>query len=171
MWSGGRHPSPSPVQPTPPHLPLPAAASAHHRLASHHPTPTPLQPEDAPAFNQQLVGKHLEVLWKYIEKDTGKPHLVWCTGRVVRVVDGLSDKRSKRAKKILPAGALLWAWDADPVCGEAAGEQWLVLLPGKWNPKTHTRVFSWRFDPCERRAVNAPTPEPSGSKRRRAGGE
>ena len=30
-------------------------------------------------------------------------------GKVVRVADGLTDKRSARAKKILPAGALLWA--------------------------------------------------------------
>ena len=29
-----------------------------------------------------------------------------------RVADGLTDK-AVRGKKILPAGALLWAWDAD----------------------------------------------------------
>ena len=27
------------------------------------------------------------------------------------------------------------AWDADPEFDEPAGEQWLVLLPKKWNPK------------------------------------
>eukprot|EP00966_Prymnesium_polylepis_P033251 773458-Prymnesium_polylepis.1 len=31
------------------------------------------------------------------------------------------DKRSSRAKKILPAGALLWAWDADPEFGSGMG--------------------------------------------------
>ena len=34
----------------------------------------------------------------------------------------------------------LWAWDADPDFDEQAGEQWLFLLPMKWNPKTHTTV-------------------------------
>ena len=52
---------------------------------------------------------------------------------VRRVADGLTDKTSARAKKILPAGALLWAWDADPEYDEQAGEKWLVLLPNKWN--------------------------------------
>ena len=53
---------------------------------------------------------------------------------------------SKRAQKILPAGALLWAWDADPDYDEVAGEQWLILLPEKWNKQLQ---YSWRFDPCE----------------------
>mmetsp|Transcript_24465 Transcript_24465/g.55712 ORF Transcript_24465/g.55712 Transcript_24465/m.55712 type:complete len:105 (-) Transcript_24465:132-446(-) len=42
----------------------------------------------------------------------------------------------RRSEKVLPGGAVLWAWDADPEFEEAAGEQWLVLLPKKWNPKT-----------------------------------
>ena len=44
---------------------------------------------------------------------------------------------------------MLWAWDADPDFDELAGEQWLILLPKKWNPKTHTQVYSWRYDPRE----------------------
>jgi len=68
---------------------------------------------------------------------------------VARVADGLTDRRSPRARAILPAGALLWAWDADPDFDEPAGQQWLILLPSKWNPTTHGRVYSWRFDPRE----------------------
>ena len=30
-----------------------------------------------------------------------------------RVADGLTDRRSKKAQAVLPAGALLWAWEAD----------------------------------------------------------
>ena len=71
---------------------------------------------------------------------------VWSPGRVARVADGLTDKRSARAKKILPAGALLWAWDADPAFEEKAGEQWLILLPDKWNRQVH---YGWRFDPAQ----------------------
>ena len=73
----------------------------------------------------------------------------------MRVADGLTDKRSARAKKILPAGALLWAWDADPDFDEKAGEQWLILLPNKWNEQQH---YSWRFDPRELGAAWAATP-------------
>ena len=57
----------------------------------------------APAFNQELVGKRLEVLWPYNDKDTGARHLIWASGRVVRVADGLTDKRSPRAQTVLPA--------------------------------------------------------------------
>ena len=79
------------------------------------------------------MGKQIEVLWKYHDKDTGEPMLIWSTGRVARVADGLTDKRSSRAQKLLPAGMLLWQWDADPEFGEKAGQQWLHLLPAKWN--------------------------------------
>ena len=63
---------------------------------------------------QRLVGKRLEVLWKYFNKDTKEPQLIWATGRVARVADGATTKRSARCKSILLAGALLWQWDADP---------------------------------------------------------
>ena len=108
-----------------------------------------MQPHEAPAFDSKLIGKRLEVLWKYHEKladGSTQPHLIWATGRVTRIADGLTNKRSSRARKILPAGALLWAWDADPEFGERAGEQWLILLPKKWNGQ---QVYSWRFDPRE----------------------
>ena len=64
----------------------------------------------------------------------------------MRVADGLTDKRSKRAQKVLPAGMVLWAWDADPEFDEPAGEQWLPLLPSKWNKQ---QWYSWRYDPRE----------------------
>jgi len=118
-----------------------------------------LQQKEAPAFDQQLVGKRLEVLWRYYDKNTQEPRMIWSTGTVRRVADGLTDKRSHRARKILPGGALLWAWDADPEFDEVAGEQWLVLLPSKWNPSTHKQVYSWRYDPRELGATRAATPD------------
>ena len=54
---------------------------------------------------------------------------------------------------------MLWGWDADPDFDEPAGEQWLVLLPKKWNPSTHKQVYSWRFDPRELGAARAPEPD------------
>ena len=41
-----------------------------------------------PAFDQQLVGKRIEVLWRYFNKDTKEPQLIWATGRVAKVADG-----------------------------------------------------------------------------------
>lgn len=101
---------------------------------------------NAPAFDQALVGKRLEVLWPYQDKDSGARTLIWASGRVARVADGLTDKRSPRAQTVLPAGMVLWAWDADPEFDEPAGEKWLALLPKKWNQQ---QLYSWRFDPRE----------------------
>ena len=127
-------------------LEVKSEAAVQRRLAAGISDPVQGAQPELPAFDQGLVGKWLEVLWKYTNKDTGEPVLIWSRGRVVRVADGLTDKRSKRAQKILPGGAVLWAWDADPEFGESAGEQWLILLPKKWNKQQH---YSWRYDPCE----------------------
>ena len=94
--------------------------------------------------------------------------LIWTTGTVKHVADGLADKRSSRAKKILPEGAVLWAWDADTSVKEAAGEQWMFLLPDKWNPTTHRRVYSWRYDPRELGMVESPAPDGRRTHMRRA---
>ena len=82
---------------------------------------------------------------------------IWASGTVRRVADGLTDKASSRAKKILPAGALLWAWDADPEYDELAGEKWLVLQPQKWNKHVQ---YAWRYDPCELLPQGSPRPPP-----------
>ena len=102
------------------------------------------QQKAAPEFNSTLVGKRLEVLWPY--KEGGKTKKIWASGVVKRVADGLTDAKKGAKKKILPAGALLWAWDADPDYEEVAGEQWLILQPKKWNKQVQ---YAWRFDPCE----------------------
>ena len=118
-----------------------------------------LQQGEAPAFDQALVGKWLEILWLYHNKETQERHYIWSPVKVVRVADGLTDKRSARARSILPAGAVLVAWEADAEFDEAAGEQWLVLLPSKWNPSTHKQVYSWRYDPRELGATEASAPD------------
>ena len=54
---------------------------------------------------------------------------------------------------MLPAGALLWQWEADADFDEAAGEEWRILLPAKWKKQT---IYGWRFDPRELRAEEPP---------------
>ena len=120
---------------------------------------------DPPAFDQALVGRQLEVLWKYTNQETKEPVLIWATGRVARIADGLTDKRSSRARLILPAGAVLWEWDADPEFDEPAGQQWLMLLPKKWNPRKQGQVYSWRFDPREFGAARDAPERPQGLRR------
>ena len=44
------------------------------------------------------------------------------------------------------------AWDADPDFDETAGEEWLILLPQKWN--CHVQ-YAWRYDPCELQAQSS----------------
>ena len=62
-----------------------------------------------------------------------------------------------RHKKILSAGAVLWAWDADPEFDEGAGEEWLFLQPEKWN--SHVQ-HAWRYDACELAPQGAERPPP-----------
>ena len=102
------------------------------------------QQEHAPPFDVNLVGKQLEICWPF--KLNGKTAKIWSSGRVKRVADGLTDTKSGRSKKVLPAGAVLWAWEADADYDEQAGEEWLFLLPNKWNKHVH---YGWRYDPCE----------------------
>ena len=70
------------------------------------------QPLDAPPFDSRLVEKRIEVCWPY--KENGKTVKIWATGTVKHTADGLTDRSSKRAQKVLPAGAVLWAREADP---------------------------------------------------------
>ena len=46
----------------------------------------------------------------------------------------------------------------DAAYDESAGEQWLVLLPEKWN--RHVQ-YAWRFDPCELAPPGSAVPHPS----------
>ena len=66
-----------------------------------------VQPLRAPPF-ESLLEKRIEVLWKYFDKDDeDKPVLVWATGCVKEVADGVSTKKSKRCRNVLKrAGAV-----------------------------------------------------------------
>ena len=117
-----------------------------------------MQPRKPPPFDVKLVDRQLEVCWPYKDKETGATVKIWATGTVRRVADGIADRASTRANaKILPAGALLWAWEADPEYDEPAGEKWLVLLPQKWNKHVQ---YAWRFAPCELAPPGSPRPPP-----------
>ena len=136
-------------------LPKAEAARARREAAGIADTVEVRQPEHPPAFDVKLVGKQLEVCWPY--KLNGKTAKIWASGRVKRVADGLTDTKSARSKKILPAGAVLWAWDADADYDEEAGEEWLFLLPEKWNKHVQ---YAWRYDACELAPQGGARPPP-----------
>ena len=95
-----------------------------------------LQPRKAPAFDQDLESSASGsrcAAWRYTNKETGEYQYRWSPGKVVRVADGRTDKKTARGKKLLPAGAVLWAWEADVDFDEQAGEQWLTLLRENFN--------------------------------------
>ena len=71
------------------------------------------QPKHPPPLNSSLVGRWLEVNWKYYSQTDGEPVLMWCSAEVVKVADGFSDKASSRCKKPLQAGAVLLKWPED----------------------------------------------------------
>ena len=121
-----------------------------------------LQPpkDQAPAFDQDLVGKWIEVRWRYTDKDTGEYIYIWSPGKVVRVADGLTDKTTKMGKKLLPAGAVLWAWEADAEFDEEP------VANHKFNEQVW---YGWRLDPRElvaRQPGAARTPEAQRGARR-----
>ena len=137
-------------------LPKAEAARARREAAGISDRVEAQQQEHAPAFDVNLVGKWLQVCWPY--KLDGKTHKIWASGRVKKIADGLTDTKSARARKVLPAGAVLWAWEADPEYDEPAGEEWLFLRPEKWNAHN---IYGWRFDECELAPQGAARPPPS----------
>ena len=99
-------------------------------------------------------------------RQTGEYIYIWSPGKVVRVADGLTDKTTKMGKKLLPAGAVLWAWEADAEFDEEPGEEWLTLRKDKFNEQVW---YGWRLDPRElvaRQPGAARTPEAQRGARR-----
>lgn len=120
-----------------------------------------------PALDNDLVGKNLEVRWRYYNSETKQPVYIWCEGTVVQVsaysvcllpisvhcqfgclalqvADGEKekDKMTARCKKILPAGAVRIKWAADEDYDEKESYVWSILKPAAFNKDVH---LGWRF--------------------------
>ena len=112
------------------------------------------QPIQPPAFDNALIGKHLEVRYKIniVDEESGKPtgevDFVWWSCEVLRVSDGSVRKVGARGQEIKgthPAGHVLLRWEANAKLGESEEhESWMGLLPSKWNTD---QVYAWRRDP------------------------
>ena len=65
------------------------------------------QPAVAPDF-PSLVGRELDIRWRYWTKEGGKRKSVyiWCTGVVAEIADGVTTKKTPRCKSPLPWGSV-----------------------------------------------------------------
>ncbi|KAL1510813.1 hypothetical protein AB1Y20_007097 [Prymnesium parvum] len=99
-----------------------------------------------PVPDENLIGKKLEVRWRYYNKHTGEPIYIWCEGNVVQVADGEKDKKTARCRKLLPAGALRIQWPADAEFDEDESFVWTILKPCAFNKDIH---LGWRFAASE----------------------
>eukprot|EP00965_Chrysotila_dentata_P125423 4146849-Pleurochrysis_carterae.AAC.1 len=80
---------------------------------------------------------------------------MWCEGEVESVANGLSDKKSERARTLLPAGAIRFKWPADPERDEPESYTWTILHPAKWNKDVQN---AWRWAPFELERVEGRHP-------------
>ena len=107
-----------------------------------------IMPREAPPCNDSLIGKELEIRWRYwrpaAEGERGKRKAVdiWCIGTVVRIANGKTDKESPRCKKILDAGAVCIKWPADKDFDEEEQYTWSILTKANWNNEA---VLGWRY--------------------------
>ena len=107
-----------------------------------------IMPKNAPQCNDSLVGKELEIRWRYwrpaTEGERGKMKAVdiWCAGTVVQIANGTTDKASPRCKNILHAGAVCIKWPADKDFDEGESYTWSLLTIENWNKEA---VLGWRY--------------------------
>ena len=107
-----------------------------------------VMPCDAPRCDASLVGKELEIRWRYWrpaemgERGRKKAVDIWCVGTVVQIANGTTDKESPRCKKILNAGAVCIKWPADEEFGEDESYTWSILTKDNWNKEA---VLGWRY--------------------------
>eukprot|EP00965_Chrysotila_dentata_P197674 6178329-Pleurochrysis_carterae.AAC.1 len=98
------------------------------------------QPSVPPALDKRLEGRKIEVRWRYILTHPANATSIapthtymWCEAKKESVVDGTTDKRSERARTLLPAGALKLKWPEDAEREEPESYSWTILHPNKWN--------------------------------------
>ena len=98
-----------------------------------------------------LVGRKIEVCWRYYVKDATKKskrrsEYIWCQGEVVAVADGKTDKKSPQCTNALPWGAVRIQWPEDAAFEEGETYVWSVLKRADFNKERH---LGWRYAASE----------------------
>ena len=103
------------------------------------------QPSTMPKIDKSLIGKRLEILYKYEEPHTGEEVLEWNQGVVTLVSDGTNLQKS--ARSFYKEGeAVLIDFDKKCLRGEKQSVYTVKLKKSKWNPKNNYTEGSWRLD-------------------------
>ena len=129
------------------------------------------QPIQPPTFDDDIVGKHLEVRYKVdvIDEESGKPTgevlFVWWSCEVMRVSDGKVQKIGAHGKQIKgkhPAGHVLLRWERNAKLGEEEEtESWMAWAscPLSGTQTKFMRGDAIRIMACGRTMVG---PDPAG---------
>ena len=109
-------------------------------------------PKKAPPCDASLIGKHLEIRWRYwraaVEGERGKRKAVdiWADGTVVQVANDAADEKSPRFKipaKFKGTNAVLVEWPPDPDREQPEPMfTWSLLTEQNWNKEA---VLGWRY--------------------------
>lgn len=118
------------------------------------------QPSKAPPLDESLIGRKVEIHWRYWRPTTEaeqskakgkrkapqkKQVFIWCEGTIEEVSDG-TIRQSKRHEDALPAGAVRIRWPADADHAEKETLVWSILNPEDWCKPVH---LGWRWAPSE----------------------
>ena len=127
-----------------------------------------VMPKEAPPCDDSLIGKELEIRWRYWrptrEGERGKRKAVniWCVGEVVQIANGTTDKQSPRCKGPLAKGAVCIKWPADVDFDEPESFTWSLLTKENWNKEA---VLGWRYTAAQLSKLGA-TREPAEKRRK-----
>ena len=102
-----------------------------------------MQPIQQPKVDNTLVGKRLEICWKF-DLDEGGDVLRWCPGVVVKVSDG--NNMMKKHAYYKPGEAVMFKFDAIEERKEEEHTWKVELKRSKWNPKNDHSHGCWRMD-------------------------
>ena len=108
-----------------------------------------MQPLSMPVVDKKLIGKRLDVCFKW-NLEEGGTELRWSQGEVVDVSDGSNIlKPGARSACYKKGEAALIGWDKNKDTNEPSHISAQRLLPSKWNPKNKHSEGAWRFDIAE----------------------
>ena len=117
------------------------------------------QNPEHPPQHHVLVGKWLEICWRYwrpptaAEKAKGDKRKkiatkIWCACEVMQIANGTSttvNPDNAKCRQLADAGAVRVRWPADPVRKEKESFSWHILQDELWNPTYKDVHLAWRY--------------------------
>ena len=102
------------------------------------------QKKNAPAVNEDLLGKRIEYLAEFdMDEEGAEKEPRWCSGVVERICDGTWVITGRMRKCWKEGEAVEVLWDAIPDADMPACREKVALNPNKWNKDG---IGAWRMD-------------------------